>query len=84
MANVVVYSKTHCPYCDRAKSMLKSKGIAYEEINLDGKAEEMQALVAKTGLRTVPQIFIDGKLIGGFTDMAALDQKGQLDPLLGA
>lgn len=82
MAEVKIYSKTYCPYCDRAKALLQSKGVAYEEINLEGKPDEMQALVKQTGLRTVPQIFINGKLVGGFTDLATLDQLGKLDALL--
>ena len=82
MAQVKIYSKTYCPYCDRAKALLTSKGVAFEEINLEGKPDEMQALVKETGMRTVPQIFINGKLVGGFTDLAALDQQGKLDALL--
>jgi glutaredoxin 3 len=82
VAQVTIYSKTYCPYCDRAKSLLASKGVAFEEINLEGKPDEMQALVKQTGMRTVPQIFINGKLVGGFTDLAALDQQGKLDALL--
>lgn len=82
MAPVKIYSKTYCPYCDRAKALLKSKGVPFEEINLEGKPDEMQALVQQTGMRTVPQIFIGGKLVGGFTDLAALDQAGKLDALL--
>jgi glutaredoxin 3 len=82
VAQVTIYSKTYCPYCDRAKSLLASKGVAFEEINLEGKPDEMQALVKQTGMRTVPQIFINGKLVGGFTDLAALEQQGKLDALL--
>lgn len=63
--------------------MLKRKGVAFEEIDLDGKHDELNALRARSGLRTVPQIFVDGKLIGGFTDMAALDAKGELDSMIG-
>jgi glutaredoxin 3 len=82
VAQVTLYSKTYCPYCDRAKALLAAKGVAFEEINLEGKPDEMQALVKQTGMRTVPQIFINGKLVGGFTDLAALDQQGKLDLLL--
>lgn len=82
MAEVKIYSKDHCPYCERAKALLQSKGVKYQEINLEGKPDEMQALVKQTGMRTVPQIFIAGKLVGGFTDLAALDQQGKLDTLL--
>jgi len=82
MAKVVIYSKSHCPYCDRAKNLLKKKGVSYEEINVDGKFEELDALKKRTGLQTVPQIFIDDTLVGGYTDLAALDQSGKLDPML--
>lgn len=82
MKNVTIYSKTICPYCDRAKLLLKNKGVPYTEINMDGKEEELKALKDRTGLRTVPQIFIEDHLVGGFTDLQALDQKGELDGLL--
>jgi glutaredoxin 3 len=67
----------------RAKDLLNRKGAQFEEINLDGKDKELAQLRERTGQRTVPQIFIDGKLIGGFTDLAALDSRGELDRLLG-
>lgn len=82
MAKVVVYSKSYCPYCDRAKNLLTSKNATYEEINVENDPKLYDDLKKKTGLMTVPQIFINDKLIGGYTDLAALDQKGGLDPLL--
>lgn len=82
MAKVLIYSKTYCPYCDRAKSLFKSKGINYEEIMLDDKDDEFTALKQKTGMMTVPQIFIGDKLVGGYTDLAALEREGKLDPML--
>lgn len=82
MAKVVIYSKNYCPYCDRAKNLLKSKGVSFEEHNIENKPEEMKALMEKTGMRTLPQIFINDTLIGGFDDMNALDKEGKLDPLL--
>jgi len=78
-----MYSWGACPFCVRAKDLLNRKGIPFEEINLDGKDAELQALRARTGQRTVPQIFIDGKLIGGFTELAALDARGELDKMIG-
>lgn len=81
-AKVVIYSKSHCPYCDRAKALFKNKGVAYEEIMVDEKPELYKKLKEETGLLTVPQIFINDELIGGFTDLAALDREGELDPLL--
>lgn len=80
--NVKIYSKTYCPYCDRAKALFNKKGVSYEEILLDDKPEELKALIQKTGMRTVPQIFINEQLVGGFTDLDALDKKGDLDTLL--
>lgn len=82
MKKVVVYSKDYCPYCDRAIALLKSKGVKFDVIDLEDKPEEFQALKNRTGLMTVPQIFIGDHLVGGYSDMAALDRKGELDPLL--
>lgn len=80
---VTVYSKDYCPYCDRAKSLLESKGVAFEAIELQDQPAEFQKLKERTGLMTVPQIFIGEQLIGGYSDMADLDRKGELDKLLG-
>ena len=83
MTPVKMYTWGACPYCIRAKALLSSKGIPFEEINLDGKDQELQALREKTGQRTVPQIFFGEKLIGGFSDLAALDSNGELDRMIG-
>lgn len=80
---VTVYSKDYCPYCDRAKELLTRKGVAFDAIELQDHPGEFQKLKERTGLMTVPQIFIGEKLIGGYTDMAALDRAGELDKLLG-
>ncbi len=82
MSQVTIYTWTVCPYCDRAKALLKSKGVDYKEINLDGKDDELNALRERTGMRTVPQIFIGDELVGGYTDLAALDASGELDKKL--
>lgn len=82
MKAVKVYTTDYCPYCLRAKKLLTSKNVPFEEINLDGKWDELKALKSKTGLQTVPQIFIDGELIGGYTELAALDETGELDQRL--
>lgn len=79
---VVMYSTTPCPYCVSAKRLLNSKNIAFVEINLVDKPDEMMALKERTGWRTVPQIFINGELIGGYTDLAALNESGNLDKIL--
>ena len=79
---VVVYTKTRCPYCDRAKALLKSKGQEYEEINLDNDEKRFSDLMIKTGMKTVPQIFINDKCVGGFQELSNLDSSGKLDDLL--
>lgn len=83
MPKVEVYTWTICPYCVRAKNLLKNKGVAFQEINIDGNDAEFEALKKRTGMKTVPQIFINDKLVGGYSDLAALEQEGKLDALLG-
>ena len=81
---VEIYTKMYCGYCVRAKRLLSEKGVEFEEydITLGGpKREEM--LQRRPGAMTVPQIFIDGKAIGGSDDLARLDREGKLDDLLG-
>lgn len=82
MAKVIIYTKSRCPYCVAAKNLFESKGVPFEEIYMEGRPEEYEALKARTGMMTVPQIFVNDQLIGGYTDLAALDRAGQLDPLL--
>jgi glutaredoxin 3 len=82
MAKVVIYSKTYCPFCVRAKNLLNGKGVAFEEIMVDSDPELFNQLKQKSGMLTVPQIFINDQLVGGYTELADLDSQGQLDPLL--
>jgi glutaredoxin 3 len=83
MAKIVMYSTAVCPYCIRAEQLLQRKGISeFEKIRVDLQPELRIAMVAKTGRRTVPQIFINDQHIGGFDDLAALDHAGELDALL--
>lgn len=82
MKKIRVYSKDWCPFCDRAKALLKHKGLDFEEINLEGKTQEAEALFAESGFRTVPQIFIGDACVGGFQELAQLEQSGELDQLL--
>lgn len=83
MPNIEVYTSDYCPYCTHAKALLQRKGAAYKEINVGSDHEARLALVKKAnGLRTVPQIFINGQHIGGFDALSKLDQDGKLDPLL--
>ena len=81
---IKIYSKSACPACVTAKDLLDRKGAPYEEIVLDGKPEETEALMNKTGIRTVPQIFINDELIGGCSDLMDLDRQKKLDLLLQA
>lgn len=83
MANVIVYSSNRCPFCDRAKDLLNSKGVAYSEIRVDLDSEEFNNMLAKSnGRRTVPQIFINDYHVGGFDDLWQLEQDGKLDSML--
>ncbi|MDB5037820.1 MAG: glutaredoxin 3 [Bacteriovoracaceae bacterium] len=82
MKPVKVYTKTYCPYCDRAKELLKKKNVSFEETNIENDPEGAQKLFAKTGFKTVPQIFIGEECIGGCDDLYALEKAGKLDALL--
>ena len=75
---VTVYSTEYCPYCARAKNLLKSKGIAFEEIDLTHDSEKRNTVQEKTGWMTVPMIFIGDEFVGGSDDLHALDAKGEL------
>jgi glutaredoxin 3 len=83
-AEVLVYVTGYCPYCTSAKRLLTQKGAAFREIDVSDDDEKRRWLVKATGQRTVPQIFINGVSVGGFTDIAALDRQGKLEPLLAA
>jgi glutaredoxin 3 len=83
VAKVEVYTTTFCPYCVRAKSLLKSKGVPFTEIDVTDDAALRQKMVELAGgRRTVPEIFINGKIVGGYDDLKALDDAGQLDTML--
>lgn len=83
MAKVVMYCTAVCPYCVRAEQLLQRKGVTeIEKIRVDLQPELRAAMMEQTGRRTVPQIYIGGEHVGGYDDMAALDQAGKLDELL--
>jgi glutaredoxin 3 len=83
MAEVTIYTTTYCMYCERAKKLLKQKGIAFKEIDVTNDPEARKRLQEKAnGRTTVPQIFIDGNHIGGCDDLYDLEKAGKLDPLL--
>lgn len=83
MAEVIIYTTKVCPYCVRAKNLLSRKGVEYQEIDASDDTVRQEMVHKAGGMRTVPQIFIGGKHIGGSDDLHALDQKGELDKLLG-
>jgi glutaredoxin 3 len=84
MPHVEIYTKSFCPYCARAKALLESKGVPYEEFELGAQPQRREEMMQRAnGRHTVPQIFIDGSHIGGSDDLAALDRDGRLDGLLG-
>jgi glutaredoxin 3 len=85
MAKVEIYTKMFCSYCARAKTLLASKGVDFEEHDISlGGPKRTEMLERANGGSTVPQIFIDGRHVGGSDDLAALDRAGKLDPLLQA
>jgi glutaredoxin 3 len=85
MKPVKMYTTQVCPYCVRAKALLKQRGVAaIEEIRIDLDAEQRQHMMQITGRRTVPQIFIGDTHVGGCDDLIELDQRGELLPLLAA
>lgn len=83
MPRIVMYTTMICPYCHRAKHLLQRKGVDYEEIRVDLEHEQMAIMMKRSRRHTVPQIFIDDLHVGGFDDLARLDARGELDPLLG-
>ena len=85
MPVVEIYSKTSCSYCWQAKRLLDSKGVAYEEIVIDFGGPERDVMIKRANGRfTVPQIFIDGRHIGGCDDLYRLERAGELDALIAA
>jgi glutaredoxin 3 len=84
MSDVVVYTTDRCSFCVRVKMLLKSREIDFEEINLAGNPEGFVELAQKTGMMTLPQVMIGGKLIGGYRETAEAERSGLLDELLAA
>jgi glutaredoxin 3 len=85
MAKVLMYSTGVCPFCLMAERLLKSKGVAQiEKIRVDLQPERRDEMIQRTGRRTVPQIYVGDRHVGGYDDLAALDRAGGLDPLLTA
>src|SRR4051812_37161634 len=81
-AKVLIYTTGDCPYCHRAKQLLGEKKVSYTEVDVDERPDLRSWLASATGQRTVPQVFINGRSVGGFSDIDDLDQEGELDRLL--
>jgi glutaredoxin 3 len=79
---VVVYLAGWCPYCQRARGLLSKKGVQVREVDVDDDPRLREEMIARSGRRTVPQIFIGEKHVGGCDDLLALDERGELDRLL--
>lgn len=82
MSKVEIYTKEYCPYCQRAKELLRIKGVPFEEIDVTGHPEREAEMRQRSGRTTVPEIFINGHLIGGCDELFTLDEQGRLDRLL--
>jgi len=82
MNKIIIYSTPMCPYCVRAKNLLTSLSLEYEDISLSADPEKFEKLSRETGWQTVPQIFINDKFIGGFDDLNALVEKNELKSFL--
>ncbi len=79
MKQIAVYSSNNCAWCVRAKALLESKGLEYEEIDISQNSERALEMVERTGRRTVPQVFINNQAIGGFDELSAMNRAGKLD-----
>lgn len=81
-AEVLIYTMTTCPYCVAAKKLLKKKGVAFEEVNLDQHPDRWSECEKRSGQQTVPQIFLGDRHIGGCDDLEVLNKSGELDKLI--
>jgi glutaredoxin 3 len=84
MGQITVYTTDPCSFCARAKGLLKARGVEFEEINLSKDPAGRMELVKRTGMMSFPQVLVDGKLLGGFTEVQAAADSGRLDELLAA
>jgi glutaredoxin 3 len=82
MKKVTVYSMLNCPFCVKAKGLLTQRGVSFETIMIDDWTDQAwDDFVKKSGMKTVPQVYVDGKLIGGYTQLAEVDEKDKLQSL---
>ena len=83
MADILIYTKNYCPYCQDAKALLQKKGVAFTEVDLEKQPGRRQEMIDKAnGRTTVPQIFINSTHVGGCDDLYALERQGKLEPML--
>jgi len=83
MKSITIYSLENCPYCVKAKSLLRAKGLEYTEVKVDrSNSDQVQALVKKTGMKTFPQIFFGDQLVGGYSELDELERNGKVEQLL--
>lgn len=82
MPKVEIYTQPWCPYCSRAVALLEGKGVAFQEIDAPHGSMERKQAIARSGQNTMPQVFIDGRSVGGCDDLLALERAGKLDPML--
>jgi len=83
LTKVTIYSADWCPFCVRAKRLLDNKGVKYEEVNVDQHPGAREEVTKRTGHKTIPQIFIGEEFIGGFSELSALEGRGELEAKLG-
>lgn len=81
-ADVLMYSKSWCPYCQQARALLQRKGIAFREIDIEAQPDKRAEMIARSQRTTVPQIFVGSTHVGGCDDLHELEGRGGLDPLL--
>ena len=84
MSKITIYTTVPCGYCNRVKSLLDQRGLAYREVNLARDADGRSELLQRTGMMTFPQVFVDGELVGGFTETLLAERSGRLSELLAA
>lgn len=84
MAKIEVFTQPWCPYCANVVALMTKKGVAFQEVDAPHGSAERRDAVARSGRTTMPQVFVDGRSLGGCDDVLALDRAGRLDPLLAA
>jgi len=82
MPKIEVYTQPWCPYCSQAVTLLQKKGVAFQEIDAPHGTPQRKEAIARSGQTSVPQVFIDGRHVGGCDDLMALERSGRLDPML--